>query len=434
MSTEKRNAPEKETDRALEEEKELDYDNLREEIHRLASDLGISLEEAARSVYSTHGIKPPSRTIRVGSIAEIESNMRNITLRARLISVHKGEKHDGGGSYHFGLLGDATSDVRFSAWTDFPYSPGSGLIIENASVREWRGKTEVVINRSSVVTVADDQDGLIPELEDGMPSMISELSEESRNVDLEGRIIDLKRDSLTVKGSERTVLNGIIADRTGKIEFTCWGPVDLQMDGCYRIIGGYIKSFRGSLKLNFDAGAIIKSVNDSKIPSRDDLLKPVNARIIEIGRGMSHGPVILRGTIVGIRPGSGLIMRCTECGRRIIKGQCPVHGKIEGSEDLQLRAVFDDGTGAAMIRGSRTIVERILGKELSVVSDQLKRTMDPDSIERELSEILIGHPLVIIGDPSIDEYGINITPVEIRTGFNMEELEEEIGSLMEVMV
>ncbi|MGA1821234.1 MAG: hypothetical protein ACMUIG_01750 [Thermoplasmatota archaeon] len=434
MSTEKIDAPDKETDRALEDEEELDYDNLREEVHRMASDLGISLDEAARSVYASRGMKPPGRSVRVASISEIDSDMRNITLKARLISVHKGEKHDGEGTYHFGLLGDATSDIRFSAWIDFPYRPGSALIIENASVREWRGRTEVVINRSSAVTVADDQEGLIPELENGLPSMISELAEESRNVDLEGRIIDLKRDSVTVKGVERTVLNGVIADRTGKIEFTCWGPVDLQMDGCYRIIGGYIKSFRGSLKLNFDAGAIIKPVGDSKIPGREDLMKPVNARIIEIERGASHGPVILRGTVVGIRPGSGLIMRCSECGRRIIKGQCPVHGRKDGTEDLQLRAVFDDGSGAAMIRGSRNMVERILGKELSIISDQVVKSMDPDSVERELSELLVGHPVVIIGDISMDEYGVNISPSEIRFGFDADELEGEINSLMEVMV
>jgi len=46
---------------------------------------------------------------------------------------------------------------------------------------------------------------------------------------------------------------------------------------------------------------------------------------------------------VDVQSGSGLIKRCPECNRALVKGACGEHGKVEGVYDLRIKAVLDDG-------------------------------------------------------------------------------------------
>lgn len=433
MDTANEKAPESEIDGAQEDEQGIVYENIKEEIHRLADDLGISLEEAARAVYSDHGMKPPVKSREVDSLGDLVPNMGKVTVKARIISVHKGERQGGEGHYFYGLLGDATSDIRFSAWVDFPYRPGTSIIAQNVSVREWNKKFEVVINRTSSVTITDDQEGLIPELEGEIPSSISELTDEMNNVDIQGRILEISRDTVVVKGSNRTILNGSIADATGRIDFTCWGPVDIQKDVCYRIIGGYVKSFRGSVKLNFDAGCIIQEVNDPNIPPIEDLLKPVKVRLADVSRGLHKGPVIITGTLVSVKPGSGLVSVCSQCFRRMMNGQCPVHGVVDPETDLRLRAILDDGTDTTILRGDRDLVERVIGKRMDALKQEAKEKMDQEFVKKELISILAGHPMKVTGDPLFDDYGMTLQAKEIEIGFDIDEVKDEIASMLGVI-
>ena len=433
MDTEKQNAPDSKTDGAHEMLDEEMYNKLKEEIHETARELGISLDEAARYVYSSHGIKEPRRGRTVEELSDLTPGIGRVTLRARIISVHLGRRQGGEGTYHYGLLGDSKSDVRFSAWSDFPFKPGTAIIVQNARVREWNERLEVVINKYSNVTVTEETDGLVPELEEGVPSLISELEEDSRNVDLEVRMLDVRKETVNVKGSERTILKGVIADRSGRMEFTCWGPLDIQKDACYRIIGGYVKTFKGNLNLNFDAGCIVREISDSSLPPAKELKRPKRIRIADIQGTAGTGPVKIHGTIVSLRPGSGLIQKCDECGRRIINGQCPIHGRSESSEDLRIRAVFDDGRDTAMLRGDRTVVENILGTNMDTIVEKAREDMDPDKTARDLNNLLIGHPIYVVGDPVVDDYGVSITVEHLEIGEDIDELKGELVQLMEVM-
>ena len=47
--------------------------------------------------------------------------------------------------------------------------------------------------------------------------------------------------------------------------------------------------------------------------------------IVKNGGGLD---VIVRGVIVDIRPGSGIIKRCPECNRTIINNDCKTHGTV----------------------------------------------------------------------------------------------------------
>ncbi|MCU0798801.1 MAG: hypothetical protein MUC62_03930 [Candidatus Thermoplasmatota archaeon] len=437
MDNEEKAAPEEAAEGALGETIEMteeSYDDIKNEAHRLARELGVSLEEAARSVHASRGTSPQAPSRMIGSLKDLSPGTVNISIRARLVTLHDAERNEGGGKYYYGMLGDSTTTVPFSAWTEFDFNVGDALLLQNVNVREWKERTEIVINDRSRTSRTDDLDGLVPSLDDGVPGTIGELVPESRRIDIECRVLEVQRGEVIVKESPKEITRGCIADRTGRMDFTCWGPVDLIRDRCYRIIGGYVKDHRGALRFNFDPGAIIRELPDDRLPPLEDLQRPLPSRIAEVNSRRSFGPVMLRGMVLDVRGGSGLIRRCSDCGRRMAKGQCPVHGRTKGEDGLSLRAIFDDGSGSAIIRAEGPIVEHLLGKRVSEVSEELKESLDPSSVTSELSSRLNGRPWTIIGDPSVDEYGISVSVKEMSEGFDIELLNSDITSLMGVLI
>jgi replication factor A1 len=359
--------------------------------------------------------------------------MRNISIKARIISVQKMERTNGD-PYYRGFIGDSDGEIAYTAWNDFDLQVNSPVLLQNISVREWKGRNEVVINDRSFVSGIGDMEGLLPRIEEGVPSTLSELTRDSRDIDVEVRIIESRETVVNSKGKEKEIVKGILADRTGRMEFTCWGPVDIEASGCYRIIGGYVKEFRGVLNLNLSPGSIFQKLPNDRLPPVDELVKPEHSRVLNLADGKFSGPVILRGSILSIRVGSGLYQKCVECGRRLDKGNCTVHGRTEGEWDLGFKGIFDDGSGTAFIKGDRSVVEGLMGRSMDEIASEVKESLDPDKVLAELEELLVGRPISLVADPALDDYGIVLTTSEIEFGWDLEQLEREVISLMEVMV
>jgi len=399
----------------------------------MSRELGISKEEAERAIYADLGIRQRARPVLVGSIGDLEVDRKGIALRARVVSVHNAQRSDGKGTYHFGLLGDSRSDIHFCAWCDFPFSPGDAVLIQNCSVREWNGRMEVVINDGSHISRITDTDDLVPAASDSMPQAIAELSEGMTNLDVLCRTAEVRPSTVEVRGVLRSIVNGVLVDPSGRIEFTCWGPLDLEEGACYRIQGGSVKAYQGRMKLNFDPGSIVRKLSDDELPGLEEMLRPLELRVFQLEEGVMPGGVILRGVFLDVRPGSGLIKRCGECGRRMLKGQCTVHGRVEGGDDLRLRALFDDGTGTIMVKADRSLVEKLLGKDLSEVVEIARDSMTPEMAMEELRETLIGHTWTVTGDPSLDDHGPGLTASKIEPGMDAVRMMEEVSLMAEVM-
>ena len=57
---------------------------------------------------------------------------------------------------------------------------------------------------------------------------IADLREGIGNVSVTGKIISVEARAITVKGEPRTVFSGIIADETGKVQFSAWNDFNLN--------------------------------------------------------------------------------------------------------------------------------------------------------------------------------------------------------------
>ena len=120
--------------------------------------------------------------------------------------------------------------------------------------------------------------------------------------------------------------SGLVGDETGTIKFVKWVKADLpnlEEGKSYRLRNLVTDEFQGrfSVKLN-----------------RTSQIEPLDVDV-EVGSQAAE----FSGALVDVQKGSGLIKRCPVCKRSLAKGVCSDHGKVEGTYDLRIKAVIDDG-------------------------------------------------------------------------------------------
>lgn len=98
----------------------------------------------------------------------------------------------------------------------------------------------------------------------------------ARGVSIRVRVV-LKNKIRTVKtrnGLEHKVVDVQVGDRTGRIFLTLWDEKVNQINegDLIDIENGYVTMFKGRLRLNVSKYGSIERVEDSKFPTRDELM------------------------------------------------------------------------------------------------------------------------------------------------------------------
>jgi replication factor A1 len=106
---------------------------------------------------------------------------------------------------------------------------------------------------------------------------------------------------------------------------------------------------------------------------------------------------------VDVQKGSGLIKRCPVCRRSLAKGVCSEHGKVEGTYDLRIKAVIDDGRRVQDILINRETTERLAGLTLDEAKQTAMEALDHEVVRSMIENKLVGRYFSITG-PKVDRY------------------------------
>jgi replication factor A1 len=243
---------------------------------------------------------------------------------------------------------------------------------------------------------------------------IAELQDGLSGVGLSGRVLSIERREVTVGEEKKTVFSGTLADQTGKTMFSSWHDFGLKEGDAIRVSGGYTKSWRGILQFNFDDRSQLEKLDD--FPAAKDLSKPVTHSIASLDRVASAIDVEVRGIVLDIRPGSGLIFRCPQCNRVLQAQSCREHGDVEGEPDMRVKAILDDSSGAMTVVCGRDVTERLLGKDLEAVLKEIhgKKVVNYDTVRDKVAEMLVAKPVSVRGNATNDEFGLMLVSTELR--------------------
>jgi replication factor A1 len=405
---------------------------IEEELARLL-EFKVPLEEAKRSLLRKYGnIDLPA----VKKLSELVAGERNIEVTARILEINtkvvgiKGQER----TIFMGTMADETGARSFTAWEDFGLEKGDVINVINAYVRMWQGMPEINFGARSRVEKSDSS-ALEPLLSKDLerPVLLAELKEGEPAVHTIMRIVESGQQEIDTKNGPKTIVTGIAVDSTAKLPFTSWVPSpELSTGNTVEIKNAYMRSWQGIPTINMGEFTSISHsdnlIDDSDIAS---VMDPIPIRLDKITDRDGAFDVSIEGNVISIKPGSGLITRCPQCNRVIQKNICRVHGSIEGRNDMRIKSILDDGTGALTVVLDADLTTKVTGYSIEKAREVAGADMNLSVVEDEIRRKLMGLTMRLRGNMTKGEYGITLVAsdaevTEIDTATATADLVKEI--------
>lgn len=225
------------------------------------------------------------------------------------------------------------------------------------------------------------------------PVKINEIKEASKWVDVGARVSQLWESK-----SSAVAQKGLLEDETGRISFTIFaksGLPPLELDQCYSIKNIVTDEYQGRLSVKLNKTTVIEPVD------------------IEIA---SAKPATIHGAVVAVLDSSGFIKRCPTCKRVLDRGTCKTHGRVEGVQDLVIKAILDNGREMYTLVGDRAITETVIGMDLELAAKMVMECLDAACILEVIKQKLLGRHFIVEGKQNMG-YVMpeKFTPVIVQT-------------------
>ncbi len=397
----------------------------------------VSLETAKRGIVKKFGGDPGALTKGIRkSIQQLGLSEQSVDILAKVVTVNPKDIEVEGKSKSilYGILGDETGTIPYTSWDAdrLPLQKGEVVLIRNAYTKEWGGQPQVNLGNRATVEVQPEDSVKLPEgapraFPDTGEVKISQLRENMGGVDVTARILAIEKREVEVSGEKRIVFSGVMADETGKVQFSAWYDFGLKRNDLVTVRGAYVRSWRGIPQLNFGERSQVTRPG-IKFPTSAELAVARARSIGDIEKVGGGVDVLVCGTVVEVRRGSGLVFRCPECNRVVQKNACRIHGNVQALPDLRIKAVVDDGYATLTAVMNRAMTESIMGTTLDDSLRLAKEAMNPDVIRERIDEKLFAQPIEVTGNVTSDEYGLMMIVSDAK--ISTPEVRGEAGALL----
>lgn len=311
-----------------------------------------------------------------------------------------------------GLLGDETGIIKFTEWknAELPkLEQGESYLFRSIVVGEYNGRFQVQLNKNTS----------IEKLAETVEVGAGDFTPSSREAELKNIVDLIGGQWATVKGKvvqlwenshESIEQAGLLGDPTGVIKFTNWASSelpDMEEGKSYLLKNIVVNEWSGKAQIQLNRSSSIEELDED----------------IEVGTSK----ITYFGAMVDIQTGSGLIKRCPECKRALVKGACAEHGKVKGEYDLRIKAVLDSGTTTQDALINRELTEELVGLSLDNAIAMAADALDPGVVLDKLKHELVGRYYTVSGH-KLDRY-ILVDSITPRTSIDRELLEGMIADL-----
>jgi replication factor A1 len=378
---------------------------------------------AKRSIVKKHGGNPSDLRMASGvtkTLAELTATETSVDFVARVLTVNPKEIEVDGEKrkLFFGIVADPTGSRPYTAWMgEVPFAKGDVFRFRNAYTKEWNSQAEISFGaRTTFEKLKEDALPATPagRFGEARTLKVKDFQDGAGNVTAEVRIMSVGKREVTVGDERKTVFDGLLADETGRAQFSVWHDFSLKPGDALCVTGAYIKSWKGIPRLTFDERSKVERLEKSKLPDLKELKGGTALTIEEIAARGGAADATVKGIIIDVKPGSGLVLRCPECKRVVQKGACRVHGNVKGSPDLRIKAALDDGTGAIMAVLGKELTERLTGRKMEDYMRLVAELANPDAVRAEIMEKVIARPIELTGNVTADDYGLMLIATSAR--------------------
>ena len=391
----------------------IDDAQLMKELNTYINEYRVTAEAAKRGIRRKYGADSSSSFLTADAlskkISELKGTEMNVDITAKAVYVDKKQITVRGGPKTIisGILGDESGTAPFTIWEgeNVDLVKGEVYLFKNAYTKLWNDRVQVNLGSRGKVEKTEGIRVDVPERTIALESeevKIGEIKDGMGNVTVTGRIMSVEKRNINVKGEPKTVYSGIMADDSGKIQFSAWNDHGLKEGESIFVKNAYIRAWRGIPQLNLGDKCEVSRVDDSFGEIDMAVSKKTVADIIAAGGGLD---ISVTGTVVDLRAGSGLIRRCPECNRSVLNGECTTHGRVEPVTDLRMKLIIDDGTGAISAVVNRQDTERLTRITLAAAEGLAKARGESETVAREIAELIIMRKMTVTGNVLSDDFG-----------------------------
>ena len=393
-------------------ENKVDEEVIVNELNKYLNEYHVTLDSAKRGIIRKYGGGDVAAFTPAGAVVkkidELTGTEQNVDIQAKVVYVENKSITVKGLSKTIvsGILGDETGTASFTIW-----EPGSVMLekgsvynFKNCYCKLWNDKVQINLGNRGRVEPASGVSIDLPERTIAVNSSeckIGDIRDGMGSVTVTGRIVTYEARNVMVKGEPKTVYSGIIADDTGKIQYSAWNDFSLKEGETICVKNAYIRSWKGIPQLNMGDRCEISRVDSVFDVVDTSGSKKTIDEITRIGGGLD---ITLEGMVVDMRAGSGLIKRCPQCNRSILNGVCTAHGQVNGTPDLRMKIVLDDGTGAIGAIVNRKDTETLTGITLKA-AEGLAMAQGEGVVAREVAGKILMKGISITGNVMSDDYG-----------------------------
>ena len=181
---------------------------------------------------------------------------------------------------------------------------------------------------------------------------------------------------------------GLLGDETGRIKFTAWAKSDLptlEEGEVYHLGNVVTDEYEGQYSVKLNRTTTIEEADEA----------------IEVGDNTTE----IEGALVDMQSGSGLIKRCPEddCTRVLQNGRCSEHGEVEGTFDLRVKGVIDDGREVNEVIFNQEMTEELTGVTLDEAKEHAMDALDTSVVADNIRDEILGNYYRISG-PVLGRY------------------------------
>jgi replication factor A1 len=364
---------------------ELTQKEIESKLDLLVNQYKVPEEEAKRTVFNQYlrdlklqrvPVTSESQFVRV---ADIIKDGTWVSLKAKVVKLWDNDKPS---ISQIGQLGDETGVIKFVCFVKSdlpPLEEGKSYIFTNLISDSWQGKFSVKLNKTT--TVVPTEDVPVAEAAPAVFKKVAEILSISEETVKNGISVSLNAKVVQLWENENKAIAqaGLLGDETGIIKFISFAKSNLpalEEGKSYSLTNMITDAWQTRYSVKLNKNTEVKEIAQVKVAENE---------------------TTMTGAIVDVQQGSGLIKRCPECNRPLVKGACLEHGKQEGEYDLRVKAVLDDGKIAQDIILNQEMTFKVTGIDVKIAKKMAMDAVDPGVVMDELKHILLAKYYTVKG-------------------------------------
>ncbi len=189
-------------------------------------------------------------------VGDLEGTEISVNIVARVVFVEKKEITVKGiaRTITSGILGDDTGTAPFTIWRDdVDLEKGSVYTFKSAYTKKYRDQVQVNLGTRGKIEPNTEVTFDLPvqSAASAVTKKINEIEGNEPAIDLVAKAVFVEKKEITAKGSQMTILSGILGDETGTIPFTAWrDDIEMEKENVYTIRNAYAKMFGDKPQVN----------------------------------------------------------------------------------------------------------------------------------------------------------------------------------------